>query len=147
MFESVTVLSTAADIIVMAAAVADFTPAEPAGKKIKKEDGSHEQMTLKLVATRDILRKLGEMKKAGQVLVGFALETDNELDNARKKLENKNLDLIVLNSLKDQGAGFGHPTNKVKILDRKGNVAAYGLKDKTEVATDILDRIALLINK
>jgi len=144
MFVAATDLAPNADIIIMAAAVADFTPDKPAGKKIKKESAGG-KMELALKPTQDILRELGRMKSDRQVLVGFALETDNEVDNARKKLENKNLDLIVLNSLKDKGAGFGHGTNKVKILDRDGGIWEYPLKDKKEVALDLLDRIAALM--
>ena len=103
-------------------------------------------MSIELQPTKDILKKLGEVKSTKQFLVGFALETDNELENARAKLENKNLDLIVLNSLKDEGAGFGHETNKVKMLDRKGGVLEFELKDKKAVANDLLNRIKALVN-
>ena len=119
----------------MAAAVADFTPANPSDKKIKKEQGFEQ---IRLNPTKDILQKLGKEKKSNQVLVGFALETDNEEVNARMKLENKNLDLIVLNSLKDDGAGFGHATNKITILTKDGKKTGYQLKSKKEVAADIL---------
>jgi len=132
----------AADVTVMSAAVADFTPEEIAPQKIKKGDQPPE---IKLKPTVDILRQLGREKDSGQVLVGFALETDNELENARLKLKNKNLDLIVLNSLKEQGAGFGVSTNKITIIDKNGKQTDYPLKSKKEVAEDILDRIAELI--
>ena len=93
------------------------------------------------------MNTLGQTKKNSQLLVGFALETNNELAHAQKKLKNKNLDLIVLNSLQDEGAGFGHSTNKVKILDRNGGIVDYGLKDKREVANDLLDKIATLLKR
>lgn len=146
MFDATTRLAEKADIIVMAAAVADYTPANPADSKIKKESQSGE-ISLKLKPTRDILKELGSRKKKNQLLVGFALETDNELKNARNKLENKNLDLIVLNSLKDEGAGFGHDTNKVKILDKQGGVTDYELKGKDGVADDLIDFIARIIKR
>lgn len=131
-----------ADIIVMAAAVADYAPEKAAASKIKKKEGG---MEIKLVKTPDILKDLGERKKANQLLVGFALETDNELENAQGKLKNKNLDLIVLNSLQDKGAGFGTDTNKVTIIDRNGTVKKYKLKSKAEVAKDIVNKIAEVI--
>jgi phosphopantothenoylcysteine decarboxylase/phosphopantothenate--cysteine ligase len=131
-----------ADVTVMAAAVADFTPENVASQKIKK---GAQTPTIKLKPTRDILQQLGKEKKPGTILAGFALETDNELENARTKLKNKNLDLIVLNSLKDEGAGFGVSTNRITILDKNGKQYDYPLKSKKEVAGDILDRIAELI--
>jgi phosphopantothenoylcysteine decarboxylase/phosphopantothenate--cysteine ligase len=144
MYNAVMEKAHAADIIVMAAAVADYTPEKPARQKIKKEIQEASELTIKLIATKDILKELGQRKKEKQILVGFALETDNEIENAFKKLKNKNLDLIVLNSLQDEGAGFGHTTNKVRILSRNGNVSEYGLKDKTAVADDLIDCIANL---
>jgi phosphopantothenoylcysteine decarboxylase/phosphopantothenate--cysteine ligase len=129
------------DIAVMAAAVADFTPAEPAPEKIKKTEGPD---IIRLKPTRDILAGLGKMKKKGQVLVGFALETENELLHAREKLEKKNLDLIVLNSLKDAGAGFGTDTNKITLLTRNGKPESFPLKTKEAVAEDILSAIGKL---
>lgn len=132
-----------ADICIMSAAVADFTPANPFDKKIKKEA---ELQAIELKPTTDILSQLGKMKGKGQLLVGFALETDNELENARKKLNTKNLDLIVLNSLQDKGAGFGQTTNKVTLIDRKGGIAAFGLKPKDQVASDIVNKIVRMIN-
>jgi phosphopantothenoylcysteine decarboxylase/phosphopantothenate--cysteine ligase len=131
-----------ADVTVMAAAVADFTPENPKKEKIKK---SGNLASVGLVPTKDILAALGKQKSAHQLLVGFALETENEIEHARTKLQNKNLDLIVLNSLKDQGAGFGVATNKVTILDKDGNQLNFQVKPKPEVADDILDRIAELI--
>jgi phosphopantothenoylcysteine decarboxylase/phosphopantothenate--cysteine ligase len=127
-----------ADITVMAAAVADYAPVDVATEKIKKKEG---EWTLHFTKTPDILKSLGEQKKNGQVLVGFALETSNERENATKKLESKNADLIVLNSLRDPGAGFGHDTNKVTIFDRKGNEQRFGTKSKADVAKDIVDAI------
>ncbi|OQX75467.1 MAG: phosphopantothenoylcysteine decarboxylase, partial [Bacteroidetes bacterium 4484_249] len=98
-------------------------------------------LTIELKKTNDILKELGVNKKQGQLLVGFALETENELDNAKMKLKNKNLDFIVLNSLKDKGAGFGHSTNKITILSKSGNIKIFELKSKSEVAKDIADMI------
>lgn len=130
-----------AAIAVMAAAVADYTPADPATEKIKKKKQS---LVLELVKTKDILKSLGEKKKKGQVLVGFALETENEKENAKEKLERKNADLIVLNSLKDAGAGFGHDSNKVTIFGREGQEFSFPLKSKDAVAKDIVDTIIRL---
>ncbi len=124
-----------ADILIMAAAVADFTPEVVAKNKIKKEKGI---ASINLKPTVDIIAHLGKIKKENQILVGFALETNNELENARKKLVNKNLDVIVLNSLVDAGAGFGHDTNKVTILTKNGNELFYELKPKHDVAIDLL---------
>jgi phosphopantothenoylcysteine decarboxylase / phosphopantothenate---cysteine ligase len=131
-----------ADILVMAAAVADFKPGMVAGEKIKK---SGQGLTLQLVPTTDILATLSKKKKKSQVIVGFALETHAELDHARKKLADKNLDLIVLNSLKDSGAGFGTTTNKVTMIDRSGKATEFPLKSKEEVAVDIADSISAII--
>jgi len=130
------------DITIMAAAVADFTPEKPANQKIKKKDSLLE---IKLKPTKDILAEMGATKKTDQILVGFALETDQELVNARNKLDNKKLDLIVLNSLKDVGAGFDKPTNKITILDKEGTSTEYDLKVKQEVAEDILDKVVELV--
>ena len=130
------------DVAILSAAVADYRPKEVADKKIKKTDST---LTLELEKTKDILASLGEQKKA-QVLVGFALETNNELENAKEKLRKKNLDLIVLNSLQDKGAGFGGTTNKVTIISKNGNMNEYKLKSKTEVAQDILNEILTCIN-
>jgi phosphopantothenoylcysteine decarboxylase/phosphopantothenate--cysteine ligase len=126
------------DIIVMAAAVADYKPLEIAAEKIKKSD---DQLSLVLTKTKDILKKAGEIKSAKQILVGFSLETSNEKENALKKLSNKNLDLIVLNSLNDEGAGFGFSTNKIAIFDKKGREKVFPLKSKKEVAADIVKTI------
>jgi phosphopantothenoylcysteine decarboxylase/phosphopantothenate--cysteine ligase len=131
-------------ITIMAAAIADYTPVKKENQKIKKEK---DNLTLQLKKTTDILFELGKAKKKNQFLVGFALESQNELSNAQKKLKNKNLDLIVLNSLQDAGAGFGHATNKVTMIDKKGNVESFDLKLKTEVAADIADKIKSLYFK
>jgi phosphopantothenoylcysteine decarboxylase/phosphopantothenate--cysteine ligase len=132
---------TATDIAIMAAAVADYTPVVTAAEKIKKkEDG----LTVELTKTKDILKELGEKKKKGQVLVGFALETNNEQENAKEKLARKNADLIVLNSLNDSGAGFGHDTNKVTIFGKEGQVFKFETKPKQAVAKDIVDTIIRL---
>jgi phosphopantothenoylcysteine decarboxylase/phosphopantothenate--cysteine ligase len=125
------------DIAILSAAVADYRPKEVAQKKIKKSDPT---LTLELEKTRDILASLGEIKQQ-QLLVGFALETHDEQENAIKKLKSKNLDLIVLNSLNDEGAGFGSVTNKVTIIDKFENITDYNLKPKSEVARDLLNEI------
>lgn len=127
-----------ADITVMAAAVADYTPVEIAPEKIKKQD---ENWSVTLKRTPDILKSLGQRKRDNQLLAGFALETTNERDNARKKLQHKNADIIVLNSLRDEGAGFGKDTNRITIFDRRGGERDFGLKTKTEVAKDIVEFI------
>lgn len=126
------------DAAVMSAAVADFTPATASDLKIKK---TGDDMTLKLAATKDIAKALGKMKTEAQVFVGFALETHNEMANASKKLESKNFDFIVLNSLNDKGAGFGHDTNKITIVSRRSGTINFDLKPKTSVASDIADQI------
>jgi phosphopantothenoylcysteine decarboxylase/phosphopantothenate--cysteine ligase len=126
------------DIAVLAAAVADYKPAVIADQKIKKKDDT---LILELTKTRDIAASLGKLKHNGQVIVGFALETENEQTNALKKLESKNFDLIVLNSLNDSGAGFGHDTNKISIIDRQQNVRTFDLKNKKAVANDIVSAI------
>jgi phosphopantothenoylcysteine decarboxylase/phosphopantothenate--cysteine ligase len=130
------------DYAVLSAAVADFRPQEQASEKIKK--GNEDALQLTLVKNPDILAHLGSIKKPEQVVAGFALETTNELENARLKLEKKNADMIVLNSLKEEGAGFGHDTNKVNILQRDGTVTALPLQTKTEIAKSIVDCILSL---
>lgn len=125
------------DAAVMAAAVADFKPKNIQKEKLKKgKKGLH--MQLELESTPDILSAMGK-NKTNQILMGFALETCDEEKNAKEKLTRKNLDFIILNSLKDQGAGFGHDTNKISIIDNKSNVLRYPLKNKSEVAIDIVD--------
>jgi phosphopantothenoylcysteine decarboxylase/phosphopantothenate--cysteine ligase len=131
------------DIAVMSAAVADYTPEKVSITKIKK---SGNELHLKLKKTKDILAELGKKKKSKQILVGFALETDNELANAKEKMSRKNLDFIVLNSLKSKGAGFGHDTNKISIIERSGKVIPFKLKSKTEVARDIVSKVIELAN-
>lgn len=142
MYQEVLAHAPSADIILMAAAVADYTPETPSVQKLKKSSGN---LTLSLKPTPDILYHLGKMKKSGQILIGFALETHDEESHAREKLRNKNLDLIVLNSLNEQGAGFGYETNKVSILSRDGSWTHFPLKSKKEVASDIMDKVAEFI--
>ncbi|MCX6282571.1 MAG: bifunctional phosphopantothenoylcysteine decarboxylase/phosphopantothenate--cysteine ligase CoaBC [Bacteroidetes bacterium] len=127
------------EYIIMAAAVADYTPVKTAQNKIKK---TSDNLSVNLHSTTDILRKMGQAKKNMQVLVGFALETENEIANAGNKLKNKNLDFIVLNSLKEKGAGFGTPTNKISILNADGIIHRGTIKPKEEVAKDIWDIIS-----
>jgi phosphopantothenoylcysteine decarboxylase/phosphopantothenate--cysteine ligase len=127
----------AVDVAVAAAAVADYRPKEIALQKIKKSENT---LVLELEKTKDILASLGEIKN-NQFLVGFALETENEIENAKLKIRKKNLDLIVLNSLNDEGAGFGKPTNKVTFIDRDFNEEPMDLKTKEEVAQDIINKI------
>jgi phosphopantothenoylcysteine decarboxylase/phosphopantothenate--cysteine ligase len=132
------------DISVMAAAVADYRPALVAKEKIKKQDNN---WTLSLEKTTDIAYTLGQKKAAHQVLVGFALETENETTNAQAKLAKKNMDMIVLNSLKDEGAGFGTDTNKITLIWPGNKQQEFGLKAKSEVAKDIVAEIVRLIKK
>ncbi len=129
------------DIIIMSAAIADYAPAVAAKEKIKKQDV---RMTIELRSTPDILRSLGEKKSKKQILVGFALETENELSNAQQKLYKKNLDLIVLNSTKDEGATFGTDTNIVTLIDNKGTVNKLPKMQKFDVAVEILNEIKTL---
>ena len=129
-------------IAVMSAAVADYTPVTFSSEKIKKNSDT---FTLELSRTKDILHDLGEQKKAGQILVGFALENKDEMAYARKKLKSKNADMIVLNSLNDAGAGFGFDTNQVTIFEKNGEEIPYKQKSKQQVARDIVDRIIKLL--
>ena len=131
-----------ADVVIMAAAVADYT-AETATSKIKK---SGDELVLKLHRTRDILAELGASRRAGQVLVGFALETENDIENARRKLEKKHLDLVAVNNPNDEGAAFGHDTNRVRLLDRSGHVEDLGRQSKDRIAGLMLDRIQTLLS-
>jgi phosphopantothenoylcysteine decarboxylase/phosphopantothenate--cysteine ligase len=126
------------DVIIMAAAVADYTPKTISDKKIKKESDA---FSLELVKTKDILFEAGKRKSANQVLVGFALETNNEKENALKKLRQKNADLIILNSMNDEGAGFGLDTNQVTIFDKSNKEHRFSVKSKKEVAEDIVNII------
>lgn len=129
------------DIAIMAAAVADYAPVAIAKEKIKKKE---DKLMLELTKTKDILKSLGEKKKEGQVLVGFALETNDEEQNAADKLQKKNADMIILNSLNDPGAGFGHDTNKITIFEKGGQQFSFDTKSKNEVAKDIVDTIIRL---
>lgn len=130
------------DTAILCAAVADFTPAEPAGEKIKKQPGQTE-MNLRMVVTPDIARTLGESKKASQKLIGFALETHDEKKNALLKLERKRMDAIVLNSLRDEGAGFGTDTNRVTILSANGNSIELPLQSKSDIADKIIEAVII----
>ena len=130
------------DISILCAAVADYRPKEVSALKIKKDSS---EFGLELVKTSDILAILGQEKKTGQILVGFALETDNEVANAIKKLERKNLDFIVLNSLNDEGGAFKNDTNKITIIDRNHNKESFELKPKNEVAADICKKVLDLL--
>ena len=127
------------DIVIMAAAISDYTPKSYSDKKIKKESRSND-FTIDLKKTNDILFNLGKLKK-DQLLIGFALENNNEIKNAKKKLKEKNLDIIILNSLNDEGAAFGHDTNKVTIIDDNLKINHYDLKPKRFVANDIFEYI------
>ena len=142
MFHAATERFTQADIAILCAAVADFTPTQVAGTKIKREG---EELVLHLSPTHDIAQYLGNMKRDGQIMIGFALETNDEEAHAKDKLKRKNLDFIVMNSLQDKGAGFRHDTNKVTIIDAQGKTE-YPLKDKKEVAEDIVNRICTLLS-
>jgi phosphopantothenoylcysteine decarboxylase/phosphopantothenate--cysteine ligase len=138
MYTAVISLFDKADIAVMSAAVADYTPAEVANEKIKKKDDT---FSLTLTRTKDILQSLGKAKKNGQLVVGFALETTNGHQFATDKLKAKNADMIVLNSLNDPGAGFGHDTNKITVFNKSGSVTEFPIKSKKDVAEDIVDLI------
>lgn len=130
------------DAAILSAAVADYKPTITAPNKIKKTEDS---LNISLTQTKDILSSLGALKKENQILVGFALETDNEVENAKLKLKKKNLDFIVLNSLNDKGAGFGTPTNKVSLIDKKEKIESLPLKSKEEVAQDIVKKLVSLL--
>ena len=127
------------DISILSAAVSDFKPKKRSEKKIKKKDNN--LLSIDLVENIDILKFLGEIKSKNQILVGFALETDNEIKNALVKIKNKNLDAIVLNSLNDQGAGFGHDTNKITFINNRGLVKKFELKSKIDVSKDIFNEL------
>ena len=145
MYEAAISAFPQAHIAVLAAAVADYTPEHVACEKIKKKDG--DPMRIDLCRTKDIAQELGKIKTDQQCMVGFALETQNFRKNASKKLEKKNFDFIVLNSLRDQGAGFGHDTNKVTFIDRQLEIEEHELKSKLEVAEDIAAKICKLLQK
>jgi phosphopantothenoylcysteine decarboxylase/phosphopantothenate--cysteine ligase len=127
---------------IMSAAVADYSPLLESTKKIKR---TNSDLSLQLKPNPDIAASVGEIKKEKQILVGFALETDNELENAQLKLVKKNLDFIVLNSLKEDGAGFGHDTNKITIVDKNNKIEKFELKTKKEVSLDIINKIIEII--
>ena len=132
-----------ADAGILCAAVADYRPDEQASEKIKRETKG--EMSLRLVPNKDIAASLGAIKREKQILAGFALETNNEMAHAEGKMKRKNLDFIVLNSLKDAGAGFRCDTNKITIIDKEGGTIAYPLKSKQEVAVDIVNKLATLL--
>lgn len=141
MYEACAAVFALTDIAVLAAAVADYRPKTFSETKIKKKEG---ELTLELEKTVDIAATLGKEKRPGQIFVGFALETNDELANAQTKLEKKNFDFIVLNSLQDAGAGFGHDTNKITLVRRNGEQKAFPLKSKKEAARDIVEEIGRL---
>jgi len=130
------------DIAILAAAVADFTPEKVEDRKIKR---TGDDIFLRLKPTKDIALTIGKMKKKSQILAGFALETHNEIANATAKLKYKNLDIIVLNSVQEKGAGFGYDTNRITIIDRNNNIDKFELKSKEEAAWDILDKIVSML--
>jgi phosphopantothenoylcysteine decarboxylase/phosphopantothenate--cysteine ligase len=138
MFNKCSELMGKMNIAVFNAAVSDFTPVSTYETKLKR---GGDEWTIRLKPTKDIAAEMGRGKLKGQLLVGFALETNNELENARQKLEKKNLDLIVLNSMQDSGAGFGTDTNRITMIDRLGNIDKYELKPKTQVAADLVLRV------
>lgn len=143
MFSECTTRFADCDGAVMCAAVADFTPLKPERQKTKRGNSN---WILELQPTRDIAKTLGELKSGGQILAGFALETDDEIENAKKKLVSKNLDFIVLNSLNEKGAGFQVDTNKITIIDKYNNQQNFELKSKKEVAVDIVDKIISILS-
>ena len=138
MFNQVDILFSESDIVISSAAVSDFTPEKTYKQKIKK---NNEKFTLELKKSKDILFEVSKVKRKDQFIAGFALESENELMNAKEKLKSKNLDMIVLNSLNDCGAGFNSKTNKITIINRDQTVKAFGLKQKEDVAKDIIDYI------
>ena len=144
MYEQCMQYGPQADIIIMAAAVADYTPRTKAPQKIKKHE---EGLQIDLVKTKDILATLGKQRREGQLITGFALETENELENAKGKLQNKNIDIIVLNSMNNPKAGFNKPTNQVTMIDRDGQMIQGEAKSKTEVAKEIIQFIISKLNK
>lgn len=132
------------DIAILSAAVSDYKPKQFVNHKIKKEINS--DLNIELVSNVDILNHLGKIKKENQLLIGFALESDNEIDNAKKKLNNKNLDAVVLNSLNDKGAGFNSDTNKITFINNKNEIIKFDLKSKLEVSKDIFNEIIKLVH-
>ncbi|MCB0659467.1 MAG: bifunctional phosphopantothenoylcysteine decarboxylase/phosphopantothenate--cysteine ligase CoaBC [Saprospiraceae bacterium] len=144
MYEAVSAVFNTADIIIFAAAVADYTPQVKSKTKIKKSESTLE---IVLSKTIDIAGTLGKQKSKHQVMIGFALETNDEEKYAKEKLHKKNFDFIVLNSLQDSGAGFQHDTNKITIMDRDGEKTSFGLKSKVSVASDIIDYLSKYLDK
>jgi phosphopantothenoylcysteine decarboxylase/phosphopantothenate--cysteine ligase len=132
-----------ADIAIFSAAVSDYKTENIASQKVKRLNGSWD---ISLTKTNDILLEISQEKKENQILVGFALETENELENAKEKLINKNLDMIVLNSLNDKGAGFGYDSNKITIIEKDNKIEEFELKHKRDVAKDIIRKIILKIS-
>ena len=145
MYDAVMTFFPKTDIAVLSAAVADFRPEMVADQKIKKNPDT-DSITLKLVKTDDILKTVGSQKKENQVVVGFALETENGIANAKKKLHTKNIDLIVLNEMSEQGVGFKTKTNKISIINKNDEMTEFDLKPKSEVALDVLNAIYQYIN-
>lgn len=143
MYQACESMFSKSDVVVLSAAVADYKPAIYSKQKVKKKNN---ELHIDLVKTIDIAASLGKDKKDQQLIVGFALETENELENAEQKLNKKNFDFIVLNSLQDKGAGFGHDTNKITIIDKDNKQKKFELKSKKEVATDIVDEVVTRIN-
>jgi phosphopantothenoylcysteine decarboxylase/phosphopantothenate--cysteine ligase len=139
MYKSCMEIFPSSDIAILAAAVSDYRPEKMQESKIKKKE---DELVLKLVKNPDILSSLGHLKSENQLVIGFALETNNELENAKEKLRKKNADAIILNSLNDKGAGFKHNTNKISIILEKGPIFEYPLKDKNLVAKDIISCIS-----
>jgi len=144
MYEAASKVFPRADITVLAAAVADYTPKIVAKEKIKKKTA---EFVIELRKTVDIAATFGQQKQEHQIMVGFALETNNAIEHAKGKLTRKNLDLIVLNSLEDEGAGFGHKTNKVSFIEQNGNMTHFELKTKLEVAQDIVEKVMDLVTE
>jgi phosphopantothenoylcysteine decarboxylase / phosphopantothenate---cysteine ligase len=143
MYDQVQAYAASTDIFVFAAAVADYKPKITSPVKVKKKEDT---LTLELVKNVDIAKAIGQLKRPHQFSVGFALETDNEVAHAQAKLQSKNLDMVVLNSLQDEGAGFKHDTNKISIIE-PNKITTFGLKPKTEVAQDIVTFIAQKIDE
>ncbi len=142
MYQACKKVFSSTDGAVLCAAVADFTPAKRHAEKVKRHG---ENLLIELTPTKDIAAELGNAKRQDQLMVGFALETNDEEQNAMRKIERKKLDFIVLNSLRDTGAGFGHDTNKISIIDKNNNIQKFELKHKTEVAEDIANTITAAI--
>jgi phosphopantothenoylcysteine decarboxylase/phosphopantothenate--cysteine ligase len=142
MYEVMTEQFNKNQLIICAAAIADYTPAKPNDLKIKKKEAT---MSIALEKTKDILAELGSRKQKNQYLIGFALETNNELENAKEKLLKKNADLMVLNSMQDVGAGFNTDTNKITLIDRQNKTTVFELKNKSEVAQDIINYVLPLL--